>query len=180
MSSGVFVVFHIESEGVPNGVELRRKKGTKKSPISLLSIACVPPSLPLFLCLPASLSLALVSTSLSFPSWQLCYVIFVCFSLHWQFLQWSKLDCIRKWRQLSVAILRDVFALLQRWRTMNPWHPPFLSPPPPPLPTISFRHSDCLLRLFFFLSLSDSIWHRHFLKCMCLPLAACTYPSYVS
>lgn len=45
---------------------------------------------------------------------------------------------------------------------------PFSLPPPPPAPTISFRHSDCLLRLgFFFLvllfPLSDSLWQRSFI-----------------
>lgn len=111
------------------------------------------------------------------------YVIFVCFSPRWQFLQWSKMDRIRKWRQLSVAIPRDVFALLQRWRTANPWHPPFLSPL---LLLLLPSHLDtatvCSDLFFFwvFLLLSDSIWHRRFLKCMCLPLDAFTFPSCVS
>lgn len=84
-------------------------------------------------------------------------VIFVCFSKCWQFFQWSKLGHIRKWKQLSVVILRDVFALLQRWRTMNPWHT--LSPLPLYFPTWStFRRTDCLLGQFFVLT--DSIWHR--------------------
>lgn len=93
---------------------------------------------------------------LFFPSMAAGCVIFVCFSECWQFFQWSKLGHIRKWKQLSVAILRDVFALLQRWRTMNPWHTP---PSPLYFPTWStFRRTDCLLGQFFVLT--DSIWHR--------------------
>lgn len=130
--------------------------------------AFLPPAL---LCLRARLFVSLSCIHVSFRSLMAaCYVISVCFSRRWQLLQWSKMDCVGKWRQLSVAVLRDVFALLQRWRTANPWHPPFLSPPPPPPPTISFRHSDCLLRLGFFFrllllsTLSDSLWQRSFIR----------------
>lgn len=141
MLSGVFPVFHIKSKGVPNGVRLKSKGQKKKT---LQSLTCSPSSL--FVSFSVRLLTCIHISVVSLMA--ACYVICVCFTLHWQFLQWFKLDCIRRWRQLSVAILRDVFALLQRWRTVNPWHPPSLFPPPPP--TISFRHSDCLLRLVFF------------------------------
>lgn len=91
---------------------------------------------------------------LFFPSMAAGCVIFVCFSECWQFFQWSKLGHIRKWKQLSVAILRDVFALLQRWRTMNPWH----SPPLPPCTFQHDQHSDaqivCLDSFLFWLTAS--------------------------
>lgn len=141
-----------------------------KSPVSLLSILRVPPPALLPLC--ARLFVSLSCIHVSFRSLMAaCYVISVCFSRRWQLLQWSKMDCAGKWRQLSVAVLRDVFALLQRWRTTNPWHPP-----PPP---ISFRHSDCLLRLgfFFFLlffALSGSLWQRSFIRAY----VAYFYPSF--
>lgn len=83
--------------------------------------AFLPP--PCCLSVRGCLSPFLVSPSRSAPSWQLA-MLSVCFSRRWQLLQWSKMDCAGKWRQLSVAVLRDVFALLQRWRTTNPWHPP--------------------------------------------------------
>lgn len=99
-----------------------------------------------------------------FPSMAAGCVIFVCFSECWQFFQWSKLGHIRKWKQLSVAILRDVFALLQRWRTMNPWH----TPPPPPCTFQHDQHSDaqivCLDSFLFWLTASGidkfkNTWH---------------------
>lgn len=116
MLSSVSSIFHgKKSEGVPTGLGFKQT-GRKKS--SLLT--CSPlPLLSLFL------SVCLTLPCISVVSLMAaCYVIFVCFPLHWQFLQWFKLGCIRRWSQLSVAIQRDTFALLQRWRTVNPWHPP--------------------------------------------------------
>ncbi len=85
-------------------------------------------------------------------SWQLA-VLSLWFAVHWQFFHWSKLECIWKWLQLSVAILRDVFALLQRWRTMNPWHPPSRSSAPVHLDTFclsaslggDWQHTGCMV-----------------------------------
>lgn len=145
-----------------------------KSPISLLSILRVPPPTPLPLC--ARLFVSLSCIHVSFRSLvAACYVISVCFSRHWQLLQWSKMDCAGKWRQLSVAVLRDVFALLQRWRTTNPWHPP--SPPPLLLPSHLDTATVCsdlgFLFLLFF-ALSGSLWQRSFIRAY----VAYFYPSF--
>lgn len=96
MLSGVFPVFHIKSQGAPNRVRVEQN-GQKSSKYSTCS------SLPPF-SFSLSLSVSLSCIHISVVSLMAaCYVIFACFSLHWQFLQWSKLDCIRKWRQLSVV-----------------------------------------------------------------------------
>lgn len=129
-----------------------------KSTISLLSILRVPPPAPLSLC--ARLFVSLSCIHVSFRSLMAaCYVISVCFSRRWQLLQWSKMDCAGKWRQLSVAVLRDVFALLQRWRTTNPWHPPFRSPPfLPLLPSHLDTATVCSDLAFVFFFLFHSEW----------------------
>lgn len=130
-----------------------------KSPISLLSILRVPPPALLPLC--ARLFVSLSCIRVSFRSLMAaCYVISVCFSRRWQLLQWSKMDCAGKWRQLSVAVLRDVFALLQRWRTTNPWHPP------PHLPSHLDTATVCSDLGFFspFFALSGSLWQRSFIR----------------
>lgn len=149
-----------------------------KSTISLLSILRVPPPALLSLC--ARLFVSLSCIHVSFRSLMAaCYVISVCFSRRWQLLQWSKMDCAGKWRQLSVAVLRDVFALLQRWRTTNPWHPPFRYPPPPLPPPLLPSHLDTAtvcsdLAFVFFLFHSEwqlmaEIFYTC-LNCLFLPL----------
>lgn len=130
--------------------------------------AFLPPAL---LCLRARLFVSLSCIHVSFRSLMAaCYVISVCFSPRWQLLQWSKMDCVGKWRQLSVAVLRDVFALLQRWRTVNPWHPPFLSPPllllllPSHLDTATVCSDLGFFFLLLLFALSDSLWQRSFIR----------------
>lgn len=126
----------------------------RKSLISLLRIVGVPPPALLPLC--ARLFVSLSCIRVSFRSLMAaCYVISVCFSRRWQLLQWSKMDCAGKWRQLSVAVLRDVFALLQRWRTTNPWHPP---PPHLLLPSHLDTATVCSDLGFFFFFLLFLLW----------------------
>lgn len=151
-----YVVFIFKKQQQPNNKKPHQHEGTQKYNFTS---EYSPRSSPALLSLCAWLFVSLSCIHVSFRSLvAACYVISVCFSRRWQLLQWSKMDCAGKWRQLSVAVLRDVFALLQRWRTTNPWHPPFSLSPSPLPPPISFRHSDCLLRLGFFFSLFRSEW----------------------
>lgn len=129
-----------------------------KSTISLLSVLQGSSPLPCCLSVLGCMSPSLVSTSRSAPSWQLA-MLSLCVSLGadncCSDLRWTALESGGS----CLLLYWGMFALLQRWRTANPWHPPFLSPPPPPPPpTISFRHSDCLLRLVFFFSFFFSEW----------------------
>lgn len=170
--------FHIATGIKRERVPIQLKKNItwrNKKVQSYFQVFCVyPPSL-LSVSVLRCLSPSLVSSSLSFPSWQLA-MLSLCFSLHTDNccsdLRWTALEsggsCLLLYWGMCLLYCKDE----------GPWILDILPSSPPP-PTISFRHSDCLPRLvsssFLYFALSDSIWHRHWIKCMCLH-RLCIYP----
>lgn len=101
---------------------------------------------------------------------------FVCFSECWQFFQWSKLGHIRKWKQLSVAILRR--ACLLYCKDEGPWILDTL--PPPPVLSNTSQHSDaqvvCLDSFYFWLTASG----MNDLKIHSMPCLELEHPFFIN
>lgn len=171
MLSGVFPVFHIKSKGVPQRSKTQAK-GTEKTPLQ--SLTCSPSSL--FVSFSVRLLTCIHISVVSLMA--ACYVICVCVSLctdnSCSDLSWTALEgggsCLLLYWGTCLLYCKDE----------GPWILDIL--PLSSLLLLLPSHLDTvtLCSDLFFFPLSDSIWHRHFLKCMCLLLAACTYPSYVS